>query len=127
KEALAKKSDYLTATLEQAQKQYSNAQNAINQVKSDLYLSDKISDELIIDSIATMNKIKDYANHIAELIEQKYQLQQELDAFYAHATEVTQIQFTYFNELSIFNDINQWSKEETNNLEKWNRNTAQIH
>lgn len=126
KEALAKKSDYLTATLEQAQKQYSNAQNAINQVKSDLYLSDKISDELIIDSIATMNKIKDYANHIAELIEQKYQLQQDLDAFYAHAKEVTQNQFTYFNELSLFHDINQWLKEETNNLEKWNRNKEQI-
>ncbi|MDK9865665.1 MULTISPECIES: ATP-binding protein [Staphylococcus] len=126
KEALDKKADYLATSLDQAQKQYQEAQDSIHKVKTDLHLSDKMSDELIIDSIGTMNKIKDYDKHIDELKEQARQLSESLEAFYAHAKEITNNQFTYFNDLSLFHDIRQWLKEETSNLEKWNRNDEQI-
>lgn len=126
KEALDKKANYLSSNLESAQQQYSKSENEINQIKDELHLSDKISDELIIDSIATMNKIKDYDNHTVELNEQKIELQQALDTFYEHAKAVTQNQFTSFNTLSLFHDVNQWLKEETTNLDKWNRNQEQI-
>ncbi|RIL38987.1 ATP-binding protein [Staphylococcus equorum] len=126
KEALDKKAEYLATSLEQAQKQYQEAQDSIHKVKSDLHLSDKMSDELIIDSIGTMNKIKDHDKHIDELKEQARQLRESLEAFYAHAKEITNNQFTYFNDLSLFHDIRQWLKEETTNLEKWNRNDEQI-
>ncbi|WP_210122885.1 MULTISPECIES: AAA family ATPase [unclassified Staphylococcus] len=126
KEALDKKANYLSSNLESAQQQYSKSENEINQIKDELHLSDKISDELIIDSIATMNKIKDYDNHTVELNEQKIELQQALDTFYEHAKTVTQNQFTSFNTLSLFHDVNQWLKEETTNLDKWNRNQEQI-
>lgn len=126
KEALDKKGNYLTTNLEQAKKHYQTADNNINSVKSDLYLSDKMSDELIIDSIATMNKVKEHDTHIIELSEQARQLKEEIIAFYNHAKEVTKNQFTYVSDLSLFHDVNQWLKEETNNVDKWNRNDEQI-
>ncbi|MBM2658258.1 ATP-binding protein [Staphylococcus pseudoxylosus] len=126
KDAIDKKAAYLEDTLEQAKQQYQTAQNNINDVKSDLFLSNKMSDELIIDSINTMNKIKEHDVHITELHKKAHELQQQLDEFYAHAQEITKNQFSYFNELSLFHDIRQWLKEETSNLDKWNRNNEQI-
>ncbi|MCE4994058.1 AAA family ATPase [Staphylococcus xylosus] len=126
KEAINKKAAYLEDTLEQAKQHYQTAQNNINDVKSDLFLSNKMSDELIIDSINTMNKIKEHDVHITELHKKAHELQQQLDEFYAHAQEITKNQFSYFNKLSLFHDIRQWLKEETNNLDKWNRNNEQI-
>lgn len=126
KDALEKKADYLANNLEQAQQHYQIAQENINKVKSDLHLSDKMSDELIIDSIGTMNKIKAHDSHLSELKVQEKALQQQLDAYYDHAREVTKNQFMYFNALSLFHDIGQWLKEKTSLLEKWNRNDEQI-
>lgn len=126
KEAIDKKAEYLTNTLTQAKEQYQNAQQNIDKVKADLYLSDKMSDELIVDSIGTMNKIKTHEKHIDDLQTQVQALKQQLNDFYEHAQEVTKNQFTYFNELSLFHDIRQWLKEETSNLEKWTRNDEQI-
>ena len=54
------------------------------------------------------------------------QLKEEITAFYNHAKEVTKNQFTYVSDLSLFHDVNQWLKEETNNVDKWNRNDEQI-
>lgn len=126
KEAIDKKADYLMSTLEQAKQQYQHAQDNIDKVKSELFLSDKMSDELIVDSISTMNKIKAHDKHIDELQQQAHELEQQLAEFYAHAQEVTKHQWTYFNELSLFHDISQWLKTETSNLEKWTRNDEQI-
>src|SRR5699024_7366638 len=122
KESLKKKAEYLETSLGQARTQYQEAQDSIDKIKLDLHLSDKMSDELIIDSIGTMNKIKEHDKHIEELNNQARQLNQELTAFYEHAKEITKNQFTYFNDLSLFHDIRQWLKEETSNLERWKRN-----
>ncbi|HLR19952.1 MAG TPA: AAA family ATPase [Staphylococcus sp.] len=126
KESLKKKAEYLETSLGQARTQYQEAQDSIDKIKLDLHLSDKMSDELIIDSIGTMNKIKEHDKHIEELNNQARQLNQELTAFYEHAKEITKNQFTYFNDLSLFHDIRQWLKEETSNLERWKRNDEQI-
>ena len=63
---------------------------------------------------------------LLNFIKKAHELQQQLDEFYAHAQEITKNQFSYFNKLSLFHDIRQWLKEETNNLDKWNRNNEQI-
>lgn len=127
KEALEKKEYYLKNSIDQARQSFDNAQQNIDNVKANLYLSDKISDELIIDSINTMNKIKEYDNHVEELKQQQQQLKQELETFYNHGQEVTKDQLVQFNTLSFFHDIRQWLSSARTNVEKYNRNNDQIN
>lgn len=126
KETLERKTDYLAKNLKYAQQQHQKADQHIQDVKSELHLSDKMSDELLVDGIATMHKIKGHDKHVEELSQHANELERALKSFYEHAYEVTKNQFTYFNESSLFHDVQQWLKTEIDNLDKRQRNNEQI-
>ena len=125
-EALDKKEQYLNNSYSHAQKLFNNAETNISNAKTELNLSDKISDELIIDIISTINKAKEFDTHINELIQQRNNLKDDIDNFYNHAQEVTKNQFTQFNALAFFHDVKQWLNEARSNLEQFTRNSDQI-
>lgn len=97
-------------------------QSTVENVKDELYLSSKISNDLIVDSISTMANIKALDQHISDLNQQRQQLVQELDTFYNHTEAVTKSQFVYFNKLSLFHDVQQWLKSAEDTNEKWRIN-----
>ena len=116
KDILEEKRQYIEGRLNDAKGRHDELQSTVENVKDELYLSSKISNDLIVDSISTMANIKALDQHISDLNQQRQQLVQELDTFYNHAEAVTKSQFVYFNKLSLFHDVQQWLKsaEDTN-------------
>ncbi|MBO1199192.1 AAA family ATPase [Staphylococcus simiae] len=122
KDILDEKRQYIEGKLNTATIRHHSLDENIANVKEELYLSPKMSNELIIDSISTMANIKALDQHIKDLNETRQQLATELTEFYEHAERVTQPLFVYFNKLSLFHDINQWLKNAEDTKTKWQSN-----
>ncbi|MCU5746802.1 AAA family ATPase [Staphylococcus sp. SQ8-PEA] len=126
KESLNKKAEYLHQTLKETTAELSTVKNQISQIKQELKVSDRMSDDLVIDGITTMNKIKDLGHHIEELKETRDHLDKYLEDFYTHGKEVTKHQIPNFNQLSFFHDVRQWLQEAQASLDYRRRNNDQI-
>lgn len=126
KDILEEKRQYIEGRLNDAKGRHDELQSTVENVKDELYLSSKISNDLIVDSISTMANIKALDQHISDLNQQRQQLVQELDTFYNHAEAVTKSQFVYFNKLSLFHDVQQWLKSAEGTNEKWRINAENI-
>ncbi|EVT19752.1 hypothetical protein Q574_02366 [Staphylococcus aureus M1523] len=66
----------------------SRSKSTVENVKDELYLSSKISNDLIVDSISTMANIKALDQHISDLNQQRQQY-----------TDVSLLKYLYFSKL----------------------------
>lgn len=126
KESLEKKAQYLNDSLNDTRQNYDQVKAQIEDIKQELQVSERMSDELIVDSITTMNKIKDIHQHLVELEAKRAGLDKELEEFYNHAQNVTANQFHHFNRLSLFHDVRQWLQHAHTSQDKKQRNQEQI-
>ena len=126
KEVLQSKMGYHEDTRVKAQQDLDEASAEVTQIKAGLHVSDKMSDALLIDSIATIQKIKAHREHVEILTRKKAEIEGALNAFYEHAERVTAQQFTHFSRLSLFHDVRQWLKVAEDNKAKSERNAEQI-
>lgn len=122
KEMLDEKNAYLNKSMDEAQNRLDSLSDNINNVKKELYLSPKISDELIVESITSMSNIKSHDNYVKELNHKRSQLMDEINQFYKHAKDVTSPHFSHFNTMSFFHDVNQWLKNAKDNNDNWHKN-----
>ena len=79
----------------------------ISEVKQDIKVSDKMSDERLVDSLKTMNQLKVNDKQLNKLLLENIELNQNLINFY-HAQDVTKDSFDEFNKISLFNDLKGW-------------------
>ena len=112
--------------LKEAKQNFEHFDKNIQEVKSDLHVSDKMSDDLIIDGVKTIERIQTLKQRVAELTDQQKALKEEVDTFYNHAEAVTKNQLTSFNALALFHDTKRWLKEAEDNKTKWKRNDEDI-
>lgn len=126
KDTLDMKAEHLQSSLDKARTAFNQADQKLIQVREDLYLSDKLADELIVDSISTINKVKDYDKQLDALQVQQHELQQQLDAFYDSAKNTLHSTSTQFNQSSLFHDVKQWLQQTKEDITKVENNDAQI-
>ena len=80
----------------------------ISEVKQDIKVSDKMSDERLVDSLKTMNQLKANDKQLNKLLLENIELNQNLINFYDYAQDVTKDSFDEFNKISLFNDLKRW-------------------
>lgn len=112
--------------LAEAQQNHERFDQNIQEVKADLYVSEKMSDDLLIDGIKTIERIQSLKQRVSELQEQHSALKSEVDAFYDHAQAVTKNQISDFKSAALFHDTNRWLKQAEENQTRWNRNDEDI-
>ncbi len=122
KEMLEERHQYLERTLSEAQGRLDSLKERVMQLKEELKLSPKLSDELIVESISTIGNIKSHDKFIEELNQQRIDLVKDLDTFYQQSENVTQSHFAHFNQMSFFHDVRQWLKHAEDSNEAWKKN-----
>lgn len=113
--------------IEKAKNKFNGYQDMIEQIKFDLCVSPKMSDELLLDGVKTIERMQTLKQHLGDLEQEQAKLQNQLDQFYAHAEATTKNQITHFNPLSLFHDVNTWVKQAVEDKTKWTRNDEDIH
>ena len=112
--------------LDEAKIKYQQLEDNILEIKSDLNVSPKMTDSLILDAIKTIERIQILARHIDELKQKQHKLNNDNESFYAHAKRVTENQVTDYNQLSLFHDVRRWLNQAEENHAKWTRNKENI-
>ncbi|GEP80516.1 AAA family ATPase [Staphylococcus carnosus] len=112
--------------LDEAKISYQQLEDNISEIKSDLHVSPKMTDSLILDGIKTIERIQVLANHLEQLKGQQKELQSKINEFYEHANRVTKNQITDYNQSSLFHDVKRWLKQAEDNHAKWTRNNESI-
>lgn len=108
KDILSEKRQRIETSLNEVKQQHDKLFKHIDNIKAELYLSDKTSNDLIIDYISTMNSIKSLDQQLTDLIAKRDQLATDLETFYNQAQQATASHFSHFNKSSLFHDIKQW-------------------
>ena len=112
--------------LDEAEIKYQQLEDNILEIKSDLHVSPKMTDSLILDAIKTIERVQTLTRHIEELKQQQHNLNSEIESFYTHAKRVTENQVTDYNQLSLFHDVRRWLNQAEENHAKWTRNKENI-
>lgn len=108
KSVLSNKLNHQHSILSDIQSSIDALAQDISEIKQDIKVSDKMSDERLVDSLKTMNQLKVNDKQLNKLLLENIELNQNLINFYEHAQDVTKDSFDEFNKISLFNDLKGW-------------------
>lgn len=108
KSVLENKLEHQQNRLSQTENQIIDATQSLNEVKENLKLSSKTSDDLLLESFNTMNQLKSNDKHLNRLIEEHSELSNKLISFYDDAQHQTKNEISQFNRASLFSDLKNW-------------------
>lgn len=105
--------------LSSSHQQLDRHEHDINEVKQSLFLPTKMSDDLLLDSIKTINTIKS-DDKLLQTLQQDYShLNDKITSFYEQAKSTVQPEIERFNRSSFFDDLKDWiSTSESNRQRK---------
>ena len=126
KNVLINKSAHQQKLLDKTNKDLNEISSNLQEVKTDIKLPEKMTDELLIGSFTTMNQLKTNDNHLKDLIKQRDELNQKLVSFYEKAQNQIAHELTHFNKISLFNDMKKWLSTYEANKEKKNQLQNQL-
>ena len=126
KKILEEKHQYINQSLTTANERLDSLKNSIIEIKKELRLSEKLSDELVVESISTISQIKAHDKYIIDLNQQRKNLLKDINHFYERAQSVTEPHLKLFNQMSFFHDVKQWLKNAEEQNEAWNKNQTEM-
>ena len=118
KSVLSNKLNHQHSILSDIQSSIDALAQDISEIKQDIKVSDKMSDERLVDSLKTMNQLKVNDKQLNKLLLENIELNQNLINFYEHAQDVTKDSFDEFNKISLFNDLKGWISQYESKKEK---------
>lgn len=118
KEILEDKLSHQDAKVTELSQLLDQYNNEISEVKKELYLTENLSDDLLIESINTINDIKSRDKLVERLKDEYETLNKQLETFYSQAQSTTEGQFDQFNRNALFNDLSSWLSQYKVNKEK---------
>lgn len=118
KSVLSNKLNHQHSILSDIQSSIDALAQDISEIKQDIKVSDKMSDERLVDSLKTMNQLKVNDKQLNKLLLENIELNQNLINFYEHAQDVTKDSFDEFNKISLFNDLKGWISQSESKKEK---------
>ncbi|QLK86977.1 AAA family ATPase [Staphylococcus sp. 17KM0847] len=121
-----KKYTHIQKQLETSQNNYEQVNNQIVDIRKSLYLSDKMSDDLLLDAIQTIQQIKTYHDEQKKLRTQQEQLNAQIATFYNNAEQSVGVHFSVFNRVSLFHDVREWIKHAQTDTMRYEQNREQF-
>lgn len=106
---------------------WSEATNKLQQLKSSLYLSENLSDDILIDAIQTIQKIKDHRQYLIKLNEVHMNLSKALQDFYAEVDEKIGTVIQQYDKDTLFHDVREWLKKASQDMTRHEHNTEQLN
>lgn len=122
----AKKQQRLEQQLTAAETRNQEDADKVNTIRQDLRLSPKMSDELLIDAVQTIQAIKEQRGRLSHLQEKRNALENTLATFYQQAEQQLSTLITDFNRVSLFHDVREWLKHTQSDTMKFERNQEQL-
>ncbi len=123
---LKTKKEHLNIQNEQAQTDYEQSSQSISELKTHLHVSQNLSDDLLLNAIETIQKLKEHAQHLSTLSATKTQLHDELEAFYDEAKTKIGLALTQFDRQTLFHDVREWLKNANQDMTRHAHNLEQI-
>lgn len=122
----AKKQQQLQQKLETAQAQQQESIEKVEGIRNDLHVSSKLSDELLLDALQTIQSIKTQKANLTKAQENKAQIKEKLEVFYRNSETAFSPHIEQFNRVSVFHDVRQWLKHVQSETMKFDRNKEQL-
>ncbi|AVQ33346.1 DNA repair protein Rad50 [Staphylococcus muscae] len=121
-----KKQQHLQQQLENAKLQQQESIEKVDGIRHDLHVSDKLSDELLLDALQTIQSLKEQSTLLTKTQEKKAYVTEKLDAFYRDAEQILVPHFQNFNRMSVFHDVREWLEHAKSETTKFQHNQEQI-
>ncbi|MCJ1667800.1 AAA family ATPase [Staphylococcus sp. NRL 19/737] len=125
-DVLTNKSTHQQHLLEKTNKELNELSSNLQEVKSDIKLPEKMTDDLLMGSFTMMNQLKTNDNHLKKLIQQRDELNQKVTSFYKKAQNQISHELPNFNKVSLFNDMKNWLATYESNKDKKNQLQNQL-
>ncbi|KIX91409.1 DNA repair protein Rad50 [Staphylococcus microti] len=122
----AKKQQRLQQQLEAAEAQHEEDNNKVNAIRQDLHLSAKMSDELLVDAVQTIQSIKEQHARLSQLEANRSALNDKLTAFYDEAIQQLASQISNVDCVSLFHDVREWLKQTQSDAMRYQHNDEQL-
>ncbi|PCF86023.1 ATP-binding protein [Staphylococcus intermedius] len=106
---------------------WTEATNQLQQLKSSLYLSENLSDDLLVDAIQTIQKIKDHRQYLVKLNEVHMKLSKTLDDFYTEVDEKIGTVMKRNDKDTLFHDVREWLKSASQDMTRHDHNMEQLN
>lgn len=111
--------------LSSTETQLQQVSEKISEIKQQLYLSDKLSNDLLVDAIHTIKKIKTHYSKVQQLQETKDELSNALTSFYTQAQQDVEAIIGRFDTSSLFHDLREWLQRTQKDQSRFERNEEQ--
>ncbi|UEX90859.1 AAA family ATPase [Staphylococcus ratti] len=123
---LKTKQQHLSQQLEEAEADLQHVSQKITQAKVDMHVSDKLSDDLLVDAMMTIHNIKSQHAHLQSLEVTKQQHKATLSQFYDQAHAQTADVLPNSDNETLFHDVREWVGRTHNDRSQYQRNDEQI-
>ncbi|WP_432371876.1 AAA family ATPase [Staphylococcus chromogenes] len=123
---LKTKQKHVAQQLETAQSDLQNVNQKINHAKAEMHVSEKLSDDLLIDAMMTIHHIKEQHAHLQSLEMKKQQLKEGLNTFYDNAYTQVSESLPNTGRETLFHDIREWLSRTNSNRAQHHRNHEQL-
>lgn len=123
---LKTKQKHVAQQLETAQSELQNVNQKINHAKAEMHVSEKLSDDLLIDAMMTIHHIKEQHAHLQALEMKKQQLKEGLNTFYDNAHTQVSESLPNTGRETLFHDIREWLSRTNSNRAQHHRNHEQL-
>lgn len=123
---LKTKQKHVAQQLETAQSELQNVNQKINHAKAEMHVSEKLSDDLLIDAMMTIHHIKEQHAHLQALEMKKQQLKEGLNTFYDNAHTLVSESLPNTGRETLFHDIREWLSRTNSNRAQHHRNHEQL-
>ncbi|PTH32649.1 DNA repair protein Rad50 [Staphylococcus agnetis] len=120
------KQKHIAQQLEASEADLQQVSQKLTQAKAEMHVSEKLSDDLLIDAMMTIHQIKEHHAHLQTLVLKQQQLTQSLNAFYDEAQKQVTDALPETDNEALFHDVRAWVSRTNSNRVQHERNQEQM-